>query len=137
LAPEVEASERLVLIDTSVWVEALSQTGDAACRERVQQLVQQGRAATCEVVIAEVLRGAADDQAAARLEEALRDLHVLTCDGVGPTAASMGRRLRASRERLADLFIAAVAFDHRVALLTRDRHLKRIAATFRIKQVPA
>lgn len=113
----------------------MSRTGDAACRDAVRQLVATGQAATREVVIAEVLRGAGDEREALELEEALREVHALTCDGVGPTAAAMGRRLEAPRERLADLLIAAVAFEHRVALLTRDRHLKRIASKFKIEYV--
>jgi predicted nucleic acid-binding protein len=49
---------RRVLIDTSVWIEAFAPGGEPSGREAVHDLVSSGRAATCEVVIAEVLRGA-------------------------------------------------------------------------------
>jgi len=47
----------------------------------------------------------------------------------------MGRELRAPRNRFADLLIAAVAFERGAQILTRDRHLSRIADVFEIGAV--
>ena len=127
--------ERPVLIDTSAWIEASDPEGDPTCRARVLELIESLQAATCEVVIAEVLRGADDDLEAAEMEEELRGLEVLPCDGMGKTAAGMGRALRAPRGRLADLLIAAVAFEARAGILTRDSHLSRIAAAYSIEEI--
>ncbi len=124
-----------VLIDTSIWVEALDPDGDAAYRDKVEELIAARRAATCEIVIAELLRGAENETHATQLEERLRALRVLTVDGAGGVAAAMGRQMRAAGQRLADLLIAAVAFQHDAALLHRDRHLARIATKFAIEQV--
>ena len=134
-AAEERGRDRLVLIDTSAWIEALSPEGGAGLRESVQHLIASGRAATCEVVIAEVLRGAEDGPAAARLERGLGELLLLPCDGMGATAAAMGRELRAPRNGFADLLIAAVAFEQGALILTRDRHLSRIADVFEIDEV--
>jgi predicted nucleic acid-binding protein len=123
---------RPVLIDTNAWIEALAPGGDAACRECVERLVQHRRAATCEVVIAEVLRGAQDEAQAAAMEEELRVLHCLPCEGMGATAAAMGRQLHAPRRLFADLLIAAVAFENDAGLLTHDVQLSRVAAAFGI-----
>jgi len=123
---------RPVLIDTNAWIEALDPAGDAPCRERVHRLMQEGTAATCEVVIAEVLRGAQDEAEAAAMEEELRILHYLPSEGMGATAATMGRQLRAPRSLFADLLIAAVAFENEAALLTHDAQLAKIAAAFGI-----
>ncbi len=135
--PRQEAAvwQDAVLIDTSIWVEALDPGSDAVYREKVEELVVARRAATCEIVIAELLRGAEDDVHATQLEQRLRALRVLTVDGAGGVAAAMGRQMRAPGQRLADLLIAAVAFRHDTALLHRDRHLARIAAKFTIEQV--
>lgn len=132
---EAIAWEDPVLIDTSIWVEALDPSGDRAYRDEVQRLIAARRAATCEIVIAEVLRGADDATHAARLEQRLRALRVLSLDGVGTVAAAMGRQMGAPGQRLADLLIAAVAFQHDAALLHRDRHLAQIAAKFGIQEV--
>jgi len=127
----------LVLIDTSVWIAALDPAGDDGCRRQVSALLTSRRAATCEIVVAEVLRGAEDDREAQLLEERLRSLVRLSMDGVGAVAAAMGRKMGTPRQRLADLLVAAVAFAHDVALLHRDRHLAQIAERFRIPQTPA
>ncbi|HJN14720.1 MAG TPA: PIN domain-containing protein [Armatimonadota bacterium] len=128
--------DRWVLIDTSAWVEALAPDGDARNRDLVRELVVSRRAATCEVVVAEVLRGALDDADATAMTAEMGLMRDLPCDGMGARAAAMGRRLDAPRNRFADLLIAAVAQVHGVRILTRDRHLKRIAATFGIDEAP-
>jgi predicted nucleic acid-binding protein len=127
--------EGLVLIDTSLWIAAMGPGGDQDARETVRELVVAGRAATCEMVIAEVLRGAESDAEAEAMEAELAALHVLPCEGAGSVVAAMGRRTGAPRQRLADLFIAAVAWRHKAALLHRDRHLSQIAARFGIDEV--
>ena len=123
----------LVLIDTSVWVEALSAGGNPACHERVRDLVSAQLAATCEIVIAEVLRGADDWVQAASLDARLRSVEVLPLEGVGTLAAAMGREMEAPRRNFGDLLIAATARIHQVALLHRDDDLSRIAARFGVE----
>ncbi len=122
-------AEQLVLIDTSVWIEALRPGGDEECRRAVAELVEEGRAATCEIVIAELLRGARDDEQAAEWAAALRGLEVLSMEGVGETAGMIGRRMRQAgrTQPIGDVIIAAVALHRGAALLHRDRHLSEIA----------
>ena len=135
MGPLRQFREGLVLIDTSLWIAAMSPGGDDAARQTVRDLVVEGRAATCEMVIAEVLRGAESDAEAKAMEAELAALHVLPCDGAGSVVAAMGRRMGAPRQRLADLFVAAVAWRHKAALLHRDHHLSQIAARFGIDEV--
>jgi predicted nucleic acid-binding protein len=52
------AKPELVLIDSSAWVETIRQDGDPAYGRQVDRLLTEERAATCEVVITETLRGA-------------------------------------------------------------------------------
>ena len=123
---------RRVLIDSNVWIEAFDPAADPARYQRIHDLIVAQQAATCEVVIAEVLRGAPDDATAARMEARMRVLECLPCDGMGAMAARMGRRLHASRGLFADMLIAAVAFENGAGLLTRDAQLAKIAAAFGI-----
>ena len=133
--PSGRLNEGLVLIDTSLWIAAMSPDGDHAARQTVRELVVAGRAATCEMVIAEVLRGAQSDAEAEAMEAELGALQVLPCEGAGSVVAAMGRKMGAPRQRLADLFVAAVAWRHNSALLHRDHHLSQIAAHFGIDEV--
>ncbi len=82
-----------VLIDTSIWVEALRPGGLAGCREAVARLATAGRAATCDVVLTEVLRGARSESQAEAWADSLLSLRVLRSDGVGLIAARIGRAI--------------------------------------------
>ncbi len=135
--------ERPVLIDTSVWVEALRPGGDKRSQEIVARLVNEGRAATCEVVMAELLRGASDEAQAEQWSGMLRALVVLDMAGVAEIAGMIGRtcRARGLRQPMGDVLIAAVALKHSAALLHRDRHLSEIAelmgmAEERVEEAP-
>ena len=126
-----------MLIDTSVWIEALRPGGDAICRRLVGELVASGQAATCEVVIAELLRGARSDEEAEEWDDALRGIQVLDMEGVGDTAGRIGRAMRAQGKTppLGDLLITAVALHHGVALLHRDRHIAEMAEAMGMKHL--
>jgi len=103
----------------------------------VAELVTREQAATCEIVLAEVLRGARDDAEEQALHQRLRSLHLLSPDGVGRVAAMIGRRIGAGKPLMADVFIAATALKHRAALLHRDQHLSRISELFGIRELRA
>jgi predicted nucleic acid-binding protein len=120
------AEGNLVLIDSTVWLEAFSPGGASSYRQAVDQLLSEGRAATCEVVIAEVLAGAAEAEQAAVASE-IGALPRLAMDGVGEIAARMALRLRGHGLAIptTDLLVAATADRHGVALLHRDQHLIR------------
>jgi predicted nucleic acid-binding protein len=135
LPEALAAHEKLVMVDTSVWIQALIPAGLEACKTITSALVATQRAATCEIVIAEILRGARDGDEARRLEQRLRDLEVLSMGGVGTVAAEIGRTTAVERRLFADLLIAATASVHDAVLLHRDRDLTRICGAAGIGQV--
>ena len=128
---------QLVLIDTSIWIEALRPDGFASCREAVARFAAAGRAATCDVVLTEVLRGARNESQAREWAHGLLALRVLSADGLGVVAARIGRAVReaGASPPLGDLLIAAVALRHGAVVLHRDRHLHKIAATIGIEDI--
>ena len=121
------AEEALVLIDSTVWVEALTPGGNPSFRRLVDELLGTERAATCEVVMAEVLQGVADAEAISALVEEMGALPRLSMEGVGEIAARMALQLRGHGLIIptTDLLIAATARQHGVAVLHRDQHLIR------------
>jgi predicted nucleic acid-binding protein len=50
-----------VLVDSSLWVHQLRKSGDAAKRDRVNALLENGEAAWCPVVRIELSRGVTND----------------------------------------------------------------------------
>ncbi len=135
--PEVAGPGQLVLIDTSIWVEALRPHGLAGCREAVARVAAAGRGATCDVVLTEVLRGARSEAQAHAWAYSLLALRLLPSDGLGILAARIGRALRdaGASPPLGDLLVAATALKHGAVVLHRDRHLHQIAATMGIEDI--
>ena len=128
---------RFVLIDSSVWVEALNSRGLAACKEAARAALVQGTAAVCEVILIEVLRGARDETDAEWLDEQLRALANLHMNGSGSVAARLSRALRSQGKVFAvsDLLICGTAVVHGAALMHRDKHLIQIAEMAGIEQI--
>jgi predicted nucleic acid-binding protein len=128
----------LVLIDSSAWIEAIHPRGREDCRAQVADLIGASLAATCDIVVAEVLRGAASREALDELLEGMGSLERLPLDGTGPFAGELALDLR--RQGLAlpttDLLIAATARLHGVALLHRDKHLAVAAEALGLREWP-
>ena len=61
--------QSLTLIDTSCWIEALRVSGDPVIREKVKELLIEGRAAWCDMVLLELWNGARGDAERKMLKE--------------------------------------------------------------------
>jgi predicted nucleic acid-binding protein len=124
------ASDNLVLVDTSVWIFALSRRGQQAIRRRVDALLQQDTAATCGLVELELLGGAgrADefDRLARRLG-GVRRIEIL--EGDWRAGAGISSLLRRAGRTVppTDAFLAAVAMRTGAILLHADADFDVIA----------
>jgi predicted nucleic acid-binding protein len=127
---------RPVLIDASIWIEAFRPGGDPVWRNTVYELLTAERAAVCEVVIAEVLRGARSDDERILLTEDLEATVVLSMAGAGMSAGQLALQLRRSGLSMSttDLLIAATAALHDAVLLHRDQHLAQAAAVLGLEE---
>ena len=121
--------EGWVLVDSSAWIEALPASGDPRYRDAIDALIRDGRAATSEVVIAEVLRGARRRDELAILSDGLDATNVLDMRGAGEEAGCLAWTLRTRGLTMptTDLLVAATAHLHGAALLHRDKHLAQAA----------
>ena len=122
-------SDRLILIDTSAWINHLTGASHAPSRA-IEELLQAHRAATNAVVRVELLTGARDDTQYAELDDTLQGLHMLNISDVVWRRAE---RLRFELKQLGriipvpDVLMAACALVYDCALLHRDRHFELIA----------
>ena len=125
---------RTELIDSSAWIEFLRGTGSAAHLE-VRRLLHEepGTVAITEPIATELLAGATDDRALARLETLTGGLRLL------PVSAGLDYRdaalvYRAVRARggtvrkLLDCLIAVVALRTGATLVHRDRDFDVLGA---------
>lgn len=122
-------AHRVILVDTSAWVEFLRDTGSPVCA-RVDDLLG-ARIATCHPVRMEVLAGARDERHLKDLRGLLGRATVLqTLAGDFEEAASLYRRCRrkgATVRKLVDCLIAVHAIRAGVPLLQADSDFELLA----------
>lgn len=121
---------RVVLVDTSSWIEALRTSGRKDVRERVRRLVVQGHAAWCDMVLLELWAGARGEYE----QQKLREMEsVLDCLPVNKDVWRYSNRLALQCRKAgytvpcADLIIASCALFHSVELEHCDSHLDIIS----------
>lgn len=122
----------MILADTSAWVEFLRATGSSAHLRLRELIAGEGELATSEIVMMELLAGAADAGELARLRRLLGRFRLLPVEGLADyeAAADLYRRCRVGGEtvrKLTDCLIAAVALRHGAALLHRDHDFEVLA----------
>ncbi len=125
---------RVILIDSSAWIEFLRDTGSTVCNE-VDELLD-AEIATTEPVRMEILAGARSDGHFAQLRSTLARAHLLRVEpGDYDAAAGIYQGCRANGKtvrKLVDCLIAAVALRHKVSMLHSDRDFEAIAASFEL-----
>jgi predicted nucleic acid-binding protein len=122
----------VILADTSAWIEYLRATGSGVHLRLLELLRTGAPLAVTDVVLMEVVAGAADDAHRDRLRRLLAGCEYLPVEG--PTdylqAAQLHRTCRGQGvmiRRLADCLIAVVAMRCGASLLHADRDFDAIA----------
>jgi predicted nucleic acid-binding protein len=121
-----------VLVDSSVWIAYLRDSGGPEL-ELLEQLIGEQRAATTDVVLLEVLAGTTDEERAARLRRFLAGAELLRQQSPvdAEHAAALYRACRRAGETprsLNDCLVAAVALRHGVPVLHQDRNFTVLTA---------
>lgn len=119
---------RLTLVDTSAFIE-FSRGADSTVAEAVDAALEEGHAAVCEVVAAELLSGCRSPGEYRRTEHLLSALRWLSVTkDCWSRAAALGFNLRRSgiTVPLTDRLIAVVARLHGADLLHHDSHFDMI-----------
>ena len=122
----------MTLVDTSAWVAFLRADGSAADRALTRLLEEEAALWTTATVVAELLAGADDEEAAERLEDILGSVE--RCAPPDPAdlrvAARLFRDVRAGGEgrvSLSACLIAAVALRDGLSLLSTDPAFRVLA----------
>ncbi len=127
----------LILVDSSVWIEAGRPGGDAALSSRLAELLHAGSTAMSEPIWVELYQGIRSKREEARLEMA-RDLCTwLPFDtDCWKLAAISGRACLRSGVNVpfGDLLVHACAHRHGVQLLEKDRHFAMITSAIKTEK---
>ncbi len=87
--------QALVLIDTSCWIEALRISGSNEIRQKVKELLVEGRAAWCDMVLLELWNGAQGDLERKMLKDLTEEITMLpVSDEVWSLARKLARKCR-------------------------------------------
>jgi predicted nucleic acid-binding protein len=121
------AEASAVMVDTSVWIDALRRSASPVS-VALRSLLVADRARTCGPVVFEIQRGLRPKERSLVLPllEAVR--RVPFGDEDFSRAAALDSRLRSGGETLPamDLLIAAACLHHGLPLMTLDRHFDRV-----------
>ena len=126
----------MFLIDSSAWIEYFRPKGSPKVKERVREILKKEEAATCGIVIVELLRGATDKKIYQSLREALLALPQTPLnDSVIQRAAEWGflvdRKLKTVPTT--DLLIGASAYK-KATVLHCDKDFELLASIFGLEQ---
>lgn len=118
-----------VLIDTSAWIDFFRDT-DGAVGDLVAKLIRLDRAYLTGPVMAELLHGAKGKREATQLDAVFTAIPIL--DISREDWITTGTSLHALRKKglsvpLTDVLTASVAQQHKMAVLTLDKHFQHLS----------
>ena len=122
-------AEASCLVDSSIWIEALSPRGPEKLQAILRTLLEANRAVITEMIRLEVLAGSRSSK---EFDQFRQDFSAIRCLEATPEAWHQAEDLAFTLARqglhvpAADLLIAAVAISHEVALWHADRDFERI-----------
>lgn len=122
--------KKLVLVDTSAWIEALRPSGSKDVKEKIEILLGEDCVAISGIIKLELLSGARTEKEYRELSEDLEGLHyVPTHEDVWRHSYRLSRDI--NKEGLSipatDLLIASVAITAGCAIMHLDKHFTLLA----------
>lgn len=123
----------MIVVDTSVWVEFFRDSSTPQVEVLFELIEQDAGIALTDVILTELLQGAATDLDARRVERALNAFDVLRLGDLEDfrRAASLYSTARAAGltiRRTLDCLIASVCVRERLPILHADRDFDRLAS---------
>lgn len=125
-----------ILIDTSLWIEALRRTGDEAARATVAEALDSGLARLAPPVLLELHNGARGKKELDTIEKISATVPLLEANQVAwERAHSYARRLRAGGRttRVIDILIQAIGDAHGAKVVSLDSDFQAMQKILRQK----
>ena len=125
-----------VLIDTSLWILVFKEGAPEGPMKEVQRIISEGSAATCGMIMLELLGGTRSLMEYRQLLEELQALHYLPeTEPVWISASRLFFDLRRKGLTIppTDILIASVALYHNYPLIHADHHFDLISKHTNLK----
>jgi len=126
----------LYLIDTSAWILALRKNGNRDAINIISAILDEDTAATCPIIMLELLSGVKSKKQYEELLEDLKALHnIPITDEVWEYSFKLGFELRNRGITVpaADILIASAAIKYDQILLHYDKHFDLISNRSKLK----
>ncbi len=118
----------MVLVDSSVWIEAARRQGDLGCKVALESLLDEYEAALCSPVRIEVLGGAREAERRALAAGFALIPYVPVAESTWSLALENVWRLRDAGLQAPwnDVLIATLAIEQGCRVFARDKHFERM-----------
>ena len=126
-------SAKLVLIDTSAWIEYLKKTSHPITKEIESALIL-NVAATCQLVLAELLQGARSEKETDLILDLASVVRILNeSESTWQEAGFLSNKLRKQGKAISliDCYLAVLAKENKAVILTLDKHFLVIEELFK------
>jgi predicted nucleic acid-binding protein len=125
----------MVLVDSSVWIEAARRQGDLACKVGLESLLEEYEAVLCAPVRLEVLGGARKEERRALAAGFAVVPNVPVAEPTWDLALANAWRLRDAGLQAPwnDVLIASVSMEQGCRVYARDRHFELMAEALGIR----
>jgi len=126
----------LILIDSSLWILAFKRNCPENIRSIIGDLLDKDIAATCGIILLEILPGSKNEKEYEEILEEMEALHYLEVNKeVWNKGAQLGFDLRKRGINIpaVDLHIASIARHYHLTLLHADHHFELIAQNSDLK----
>lgn len=120
---------KLVFIDTSAWIEYFKKTAHPITKE-IESALFLNTASTCQLVLAELIQGARSEKETALIIDLASVAQILNdSEFTWQQAGFLSNKLRKQGKTLSliDCYLAVLAKENKVAILTLDKHFSIIA----------
>ena len=115
---------RMVIVDSSIWIEAARRQGDLGCKVALEALLQEYEAALCAPVRLEVLGGARKEERRALAAGLGIVPYLPVTETTWSLALQNAWRLRDAGQTAPwnDVLIASLSIEHGCRVYARDKH---------------
>ncbi len=121
-------SAKLVFIDTSGWIEYFKKTSHPITKE-IESALLLNTAATCQLVLAELLQGARSEKETALIMDLALVVKILNeGESTWQQAGFLANKLKKQGKTLPliDCYLAVLAKENKAVILTLDKHFSVI-----------
>lgn len=115
----------LTLIDTSCWIEALRVSGNKEIRMKVKELLVEGRAAWCDMILLELKNGARGNSERRMLSDLKKEITMLPITNeVWTLARKLAMKCREEGRTVpsTDILIVFCGLENKTEIELQDKH---------------